>query len=198
MKKILDVTNKPYNKCFACGHLKTPRCNGPRTSSMTLKEWCGYMKDLRDLFGLTNEWIAEQAEVSIKTINKIMARNIDQDIMRETARRIEDVILGNESQAPCFLVFEEEKGSDNLKLDEALAELERASSDVKDYQNLLDNIHNSYNSEMSIVRDEAQRKIQYLLAEIEILRKDLEYWRGENERKSKIIDKYFDKYLNSI
>lgn len=190
MRKTLDVTNKPYNKCFACPHLKTPRCNGPRTASMELPRWCEYMRDLRDLFNLTNEYIAEKADVSLKTINKIMSGKIDQDIYRETARRIEDVILGENGGAACYLAFEEEHLPNNQKLSGALLELERTLKDNDEYRAALDNIHDSYNAEMSIVRDEAQRKIQFLLSEVEHLREEIKYLREENTRKGKLIDMY--------
>lgn len=183
MRRILDVTNKPYNKCFACGHLKTPRCNGPRTSSMELGRWCEYMRDLRDLFNLTNEWIAEKADVSLKTVARIMSGNSDQDIMRDTARRIEDAIIGSDTSSPCYMIFCEETEPNDKKLAEAKIELERVLNDNKDYRVALDNIHASYTAEMQHIRDEAQRKIQYLLAHVERLRL-------ENDRKSKIIDKY--------
>ena len=202
MKKILDVTNKPYNKCFACQHLKTPRCNGPRTASMELARWCEYMRDLRDLFGLTNEYIAEKADVSLKTINKIMSCKADQDIYRDTARRIENVILGENGGAACYLAFEEEHLPKNQQLSTALLELERVLKDNDEYRVALDNIHNSYNAELAITRDESQRKIQFLLAQIEsmrkdmdLMRRDMEYLRNENDRKSRIIDKYLTEHL---
>ena len=203
MKRILDVSNKPYNKCFACGHLKTPRCNGPRTSSMELPRWCEYMRDLRDLFGLTNDYIAEKADVSVKTINKIMSCKTDQDIYRDTARRIEDVILGNDTQSPCYMAFQEETGEE--KLSDAMLELERALKDNNDYRKALDDIHASYKEEMQSIRDEAQRKIQFLLAQIdsmrkdmELMRRDMEYLRNENDRKSRIIDKYLTEHLGLL
>ena len=202
MKRFLNVSDKPYNKCFACQHLKTPRCNGPRTASMELLRWCEYMRDLRDLFGLTNEYIAEKADVSLKTINKIMSCKADQDIYRDTARRIENVILGENGGAACYLAFEEEHSPENQKLSSALLELERALKDNDEYRAALDNIHNSYNTELAIIRDESQRKIQFLLAQIdsmrkdmELMRRDMEYLRNENDRKSRIIDNYLTEHL---
>jgi hypothetical protein len=69
-----------------------------------------------------------------------MAINIEQDIMRATARRIELVIIGPVSDHTCYLDYD----------DSTVAE-----------------------------------RINRLLQEIE-------YWRKENERKAKIIDKYLD------
>jgi hypothetical protein len=107
---------------------------------MDLQNWCEYMRDVKDLARLTNAHIAKEADVSIKTIERIMAINCDQDIMRATARRIELVVVGAVTKHVCEL----------------------------DYGDTT-----------------ATERINSLLAEVE-------YWRKENDRKAKIIDKYLD------
>jgi hypothetical protein len=52
---------------------------------MDLQNWCEYMRDVKELAHLTNAYVAKEAEVSIKTIERIMTINIEQDIMRATA-----------------------------------------------------------------------------------------------------------------
>jgi transcriptional regulator with XRE-family HTH domain len=151
------------------------------------------MRDMKEANGLTNAYIAEKSGVSVKTIEKLMAQNSDQDIMRETARRIEDAIIGSSNQYPCILAFEESAPENTQKLNDALRDLERALVDNNDYRTMLDNIHASYNAEMQIIRDEAQRKIEFLVNEIEALRKDNANLWAENLRKSKIVDMYFEK-----
>jgi hypothetical protein len=69
-----------------------------------------------------------------------MAINIDQDIMRATARRIELVVVGEVGNHDCSI------GADGVT---------------------------------------ASERINKLIAEIE-------YWKKENDRKAKIIDKYLD------
>ncbi len=105
---------------------------------MDLKNWCEYMRDVKELARLTNANIAKEAEVSIKTIERIMAIDDAQDIMRATARRIELVIVGPVGDHACYLDYADGTSAD---------------------------------------------RINRLLQEIE-------YWRKENERKAKIIDKY--------
>ena len=107
---------------------------------MDLQEWCEYMRDVKELAHLTNAYIAKEADVSIKTIERIMSVNIEQDIMRATARRIELAIVGPVGDHTCYLDYSE---------------------------------------------DTAAERINRLMAEIE-------YWRKENDRKAKIIDKYLD------
>jgi hypothetical protein len=89
---------------------------------------------------LTNSYIATEADVSIKTIDRIMAINCEQDIMRATARRIERVVVGPVGDHVCRLTHD---------------------------------------------ADAANEQIAKLLAEVE-------YWKKENDRKGKIIDKYLD------
>ena len=98
------------------------------------------MRDVKELARLTNAYIAKEADVSIKTIERIMAINIEQDIMRAIARRIELAVIGPVGEHTCYL----------------------------DYSD-----------------DTAAERINRLLQEVE-------YWKKENDRKAKIIDKYLD------
>lgn len=98
------------------------------------------MRDVKEIAHLTNAYISKEADVSIKTIERIMAINIEQDIRRATARRIEQVVIGPVTKYFCDLDYDGSAATD---------------------------------------------RITSLLAEIE-------YWRKENDRKAKIIDKYLD------
>lgn len=124
------------------------------------------MRDTKEHDKLTNAYVAEKTGVSIKTIERIMALNCDQDIMRDTARRIEHVILGSDNQHICHLAIEENAPSETIKL--------------------IDDIHASYVKEMQTVRDESK-------VLIERLRSEIDYLRLENERKAKVIDRLLDK-----
>lgn len=189
MKRKQEFGDKPYNRCLSCTHRKV-RCDGPRTSAMELPRWCEFMRDMKDANGLTNQYVSEKSGVSIKTVERIMALNCEQDIMRETARRIEDAVIGSSNQYPCYLAFEESVPEDRRKLDDAMRDLERALDDNKDYRVALDNIHASYNAEMQNIRDDAQKKIEHLLSQIKRLETEVEYLRRDNERKAAVIDKY--------
>lgn len=193
MKVRQDFTDKPYNRCLECQHRTEKRCDGPRTSSMTLARWCEFMRDMKEANGLTNAYISEKSGVSIKTIERLMALNSDQDIMRETARRIEDAIIGLSNQYPCYLAFEENVPTTSIKLNEALHELERALADNNDYRKALDGIHESYKAEMKLIRDEAQAKITDMRSQIDRLQRDNDYLWAENNRKSKVVDMFLEK-----
>ncbi len=139
MKTRQDPSTKPYFRCLSCPRFRKG-CGGIPTREMDLQNWCEYMRDVKDVARLTNAYIAKEADVSIKTIERIMAINIEQDIMRATARRIELVVIGQVGKHICELDYDESATTD---------------------------------------------RIDNLLAEIE-------YWRKENDRKAKIIDKYLD------
>jgi len=192
VKKKTDFAEKPYNRCLSCPHRKV-RCDGPRTSGLELARWCEYMRDMKEVNGLTNAEIADGAGVSVKTIERLMALNADQDIMRDTARRIENVIIGSTSKYPCYLAFEEENRPSEQKLNDAMRELERALADNQDYRAALDNIHSSYKAEMEMIRADAQKKIDFLLSQVAQLRSDNDNLWAENNRKSKVVDMFLER-----
>ena len=146
MKQQHDPSTKPYYRCLSCPKFRN-MCGGMPTRGMDLKEWCEYIRDVMDHFHLSADYVADQSEVSKRKIESIHAINIDQDIMRFTARRVELVVLGPVSRHICDIDFE--PGNIAAKI----ARLEAELADAKD---------------------------------------DVAYWRKENDRKAKIIDKYLE------
>lgn len=175
MKRKMDFTEKPYSKCLTCEHRLAKRCDGPRTAPMELTTWCEYMRDMKEANGLTNAYISEKSGVSVKRIEQLMALNNDQDIMRETARRIENAIIGSLNQFPCYQSFEETATANN------------------DMKAIIDNIHTSYAAERNIIREEAQKRIDEMREQIERLRGEIDYLRLENDRKARVIDKFLER-----
>lgn len=139
MKTRQDPSTKPYYRCLSCPRFRK-LCGGRPTRDMDLRDWCEYMRDVKDVAHLTNAYIAKESEVSIATIEKIMSLRYEQDIMRATARRIELVVIGPVRDHLCDLDYDKNATSET---------------------------------------------ISKLLA-------DVEYWRKENDRKAKIIDKYLE------
>ena len=179
MKIKTDHSEKTYNRCLSCERLEEHGCNGPRTSAMELNRWCEFMRDMKEVKGLTNADVAQKSGISIKRIEQLMALNCDQDIMRETARRIEDAIIGSSNHYPCILAYEESVPNNATKLSETMIELEYT-------RKTLENIHASHDAELQTVRNEAQQKIDYLLKQVERLRTEVDHQR-------KFIDKLLDK-----
>ena len=146
MRKQYDTTTKPYYRCLSCPQFRV-LCGGRPTRDMDYKNWCEYIRDIMDVYHLTIAYVAEKSEVSPKRIELIRAIREDQDIMRATARRIEQVVIGPATNHICGMDFDAGKIAD---------------------------------------------QIAALQAEVATLREDVAYWRKENDRKAKIIDKYLD------
>ena len=100
MKTRPDPSTKPYYRCLLCPRFRKV-CGGRPTRDMDLKNWCEYICDVMDAFHLTSAYVATTAEVSLKTMEKIRAINSEQDLMRGTTRRIEQVVLGPVGEHTC-------------------------------------------------------------------------------------------------
>ena len=134
MKERQDLVNKPYYKCLSCARFRKV-CGGIPTRGMDLQEWCEYMRDVKELAHLTNAYIASEADVSLRTIERIMAINIEQDIMRATARRIELVVIGQVGEHICYI------NSDSTateRMDELLAAVAHLRKESERYAKIID------------------------------------------------------------
>lgn len=100
MKQLRDLSTKPYYSCLLCPGFRTI-CGGMPTRGMDLKEWCECIRDVMDYFGLSCAYVAKEADASIRTVERIHAVKIDQDIMRSTCRRIEIVVFGHATRLLC-------------------------------------------------------------------------------------------------
>ena len=139
MKQRQNASTKPYHRCLSCPRFRS-ECGGIPTRGLDLKEWSEYIRDVMDHFELTAPEVARDADVSQRKVESIHAINIKEDIMRATARRIEQVVLGSVTRYICDMDYESKS---------------------------------------------AAEKIVSLEAEVA-------YWRKENDRKAKIIDKYLE------
>jgi len=135
MRKRTDPSTKPYYKCLSCPRFRKV-CGGIPTREMDLQEWCEYMRDVRDHFHLTNDYIAQEADVSDTTVERIMAINVKQDIMRANARRIELVVIGKVGKHICELEYDaaaiEEKINSLLETIEELREENKRKAKIID------------------------------------------------------------------
>lgn len=123
MKTRQDISTKPYYRCFTCPRFRNT-CGGRPTRDMDQKEWCEYMRDTKDFFHIPNATIAAKADVSIGTIERLMAIDTKQDIMRSTARRIEQAVIGPVGEFTCYLDHDHQAAEQIAALKEKVAELE--------------------------------------------------------------------------
>lgn len=85
---------------------------------------------------MTNAFIAEKADVSIKTIERIMAINCDTDIRRATARRIEQVIIGPVTKYFCDIDYDSSDAAG--KIAELLSQIEELRKENIRYEKIID------------------------------------------------------------
>ena len=143
---------------------------------MTLERWREFMRDMKEVEGLTYAEISKRTQelgvpIPAKTVEKKLAPGGDgQDIMRETARAIELAILGS-APYPCYRAFlESTTGTGAVPFDKT--EIEK--------------LHKHYQDEIQSIREDAQKKIDHLKDQIE-------YLRSINDRNSRIIDRLMEK-----
>ena len=130
MKTRQDPSTKSYFRCLSCPRFRK-LCGGRPTRDMDFDEWCEYMRDVKDITDLTNAEIAKAADVSIATIESIMALNRKQDIMRATARRIELVVIGPVRDHICYLDYDKNAITDTISRLQAEVEYLRKEDERK-------------------------------------------------------------------
>ena len=151
MKQRQDPSTKPYYRCLSCVRFRKS-CGGIPTRGMDLQNWCEYLHDVKDLARLTNARIAEEADVSVKTIERIMAINIDQDIRRATARRIELAIIGPVGEYACCL--DHDTAASTELTNQLRAEVEYWKRESESLQAQLLKIDEQHRKDIRAVREE--------------------------------------------
>ena len=135
MKPRQDTSAKPYHRCLSCPRFRNT-CGGRPTRGMDLHEWCEYMRDVKDMAHLTNAQIAQASDVSLKTIERIMAINCEQDIMRVIARRVELAVIGPVGDHTCYLDYSDGTLMERNKA--LLQEIEHLQKENDRYAKLID------------------------------------------------------------
>lgn len=133
MKQRKDLTQKPYYRCLICPRFRK-LCGGRPTRDMDLLQWCEYICDVMDICGLSISFVAKEAEVSEKTIERIRSRDTKNDIMRATARRIEQVVLGPVGEHTCYL----DTGANAEQATKLLTELEISRKQIERLEKIID------------------------------------------------------------
>lgn len=201
MKKTVVFTDEPYKACLDCSHRAATRCKGPRTSNMTLLEWCKFIRAIKEKAGYTNAEVAEGADVSLSTVESIMSLSRDKDIMRDTARRIENFVLGVGTGYPCYLAFEENVPDVSQRVSNAMRDLERELDEK--HLAALDNLRNSHSAEMLAIKTaneaekdsikaESDAKLQYIRNQLDRAEREKDILWNELTRKASIIDKLIE------
>jgi hypothetical protein len=159
------LEEKPYNICISCSKLGQS-CDGPNFLAMTVERWCEWCHLRRDHLKWKNQTIADKAGVSKVSIDRIMAGDA-KDIRITTMQAVTKALVnGVWGQSPCVLVTESEK---EIYVDNPVI-----IAQCQNLQNTLDTLTEDYQTELAYVREEAQRKIDFLRDQIAIKDKHIE------------------------
>ena len=114
------------------------------------------MRDIRDYFGLSNDYITQKAESSAGTTERIMSAKSTQDIMRATARRYEQAVIGPVGEFTCYLDHGKNTAEQqDAKLSDAEAEVERLKA-------ILRRIDEQHRTDIRVIKEEYQEQIVFL------------------------------------
>ena len=141
--------SKPYNQCITCGHFGTT-CGGANFLSMPIYRMGEWARIRKEYLGWTNEYIADQTGVSLGTVTRFLAGHTD-DIKLTTVQAIIGLLSKDFcGSMPCYDFNSVEASSPIAEL--KIQYYERAISQLKE--------------QLAEAKDEAQKKIDYLRADI--------------------------------
>lgn len=198
-----EVTeDKPFNKCFECKSFRNG-CSGPNLSVMPIGRVCEFLQSVRVFLKYSYQDTADGSGISLATVKRTLCGKVS-DPSFFTISAISTFLLGDPNgKYPCAIPNVTSDSANETKLNDALTKLERAISDNErttadneEYRKALADIHTSYNAEMQLIRDEAKQQFDFARQQIDFLSEEVKYWRAENERKGKLIDRYMEKIVS--
>lgn len=160
------LEEKPYNICISCPKLGQT-CDGPNFLAMAVERWCEWCHLRRDYLKWKNQTIADKAGVSKISIDRIMAGDV-KDLRITTMQAVTKALVnGVWGHSPCVLVADDEaqRYVDNPVI----------VAQCQHLQNTIDTLSEDYKRELAEVRADAQKKIDFLLEQISIKDKQIEW-----------------------
>lgn len=159
------LEEKPYNICISCPHIGQ-NCDGPNFLAMSVERWCEWCHLRRDHLKWKNATISEKSGVSKISVDRIMAGDV-KDLRITTMQAVTKALVnGFWGKSPCVLVTESEKEF-NVDNPVILAQCQQL-------QLKLDTLGEETKQELTYMREEAQRKIDFLRKQVEIKDKHIE------------------------
>lgn len=148
-----NYEEKPYNLCLNCIHIGK-KCDGPNFLAMSTERWSEWVRLRKEYLGWTNAKVAECADVSKVSVDRIMSGNI-KDIRTTTMQAVTKALVnGSWGQYPCALAaMEITTDTDNSVL-------------VNECENLRKALANE--------QDSSKRKIDFLKEQVSFMEKQLE------------------------
>ena len=154
-----SLEEKPYNLCLNCAHIGK-NCDGPNFLAMTTERWCEWCRFRKDYLGWTNAKVAERAEVSKISVDRIMSGNV-KDLRISTMQAITKALVnGSWGKHPCAIVeLSAEKEIVYVDNPELVKKCERLKA-------ALENASTERKAEIAEATSAERRKIEFLKEQI--------------------------------
>lgn len=168
---------KPYDRCITCEKLGT-RCDGPNFLAMTIERWCEWCRLRKEYLHITNAYIAEAADVSKVTVDRIIAGSTT-DIRTSTMQAVTRVLVnGTWGQYPCADPNpEQEKADPNPALE---TRCEEQATEITRLRGIIDQLNAEHRADLRHAEEERKIEVEHLYKEIETIRAS--YQRGLDDR----------------
>ena len=171
------LDEKPHNICISCPKIGKI-CDGPNFLAMPIERWCEWCHLRRDFLNWKNSTIAEKAGVSKISVDRIMAGDV-KDLRITTMQAVTKALVnGVWGQSPCILVTETDK---EIYVDNPVI-----VAQCQHLQNTLDNLSDYYKTEVAAVREDAQKKIDFLRDQLAIKDKQIEWMQSFIHQKDRV------------
>ena len=168
------LEEKPYNICISCSRIGQT-CDGPNFLAMSVERWCEWCRLRRDYLGWKNQTIADKSGISKISIDRIMTGDV-KDLRITTMQAVSRALVnGTWGQSPCVLVTETEK---EIYVDNPVI-----IAQCQQLQHTLDTLSADFQAELTTVREEAQKKIDFLREQITIKDRHFELLHSLIQRK---------------
>ena len=146
------LQEKPYNRCINCIHLGE-LCDGPNFLAMEIERWCEWCHLRKEYLGWTNSHIAELADVSKISVDRIMRVDI-KDLRISTMQAVTKALIdGTWGKYPCVLAAT--GGIDTIECSKLRDEIERLKADHK--------------TEIEALKASEETKVKYLKEQVQFL-----------------------------
>ena len=160
------LEEKPYNICISCPHIGK-ECDGPNFLAMSIDRWCEWCHLRKEFLGWTNKKVAEISGVSKVSVDRIMSGDT-KDLRISTMQAVTKALVnGCWGQSPCMLVLKAEQ--------EIHTENPVIVAQCQHIQDKIDKLSEEYKAEVVAIREEAQKKIDFLLDQIALKDKQIEW-----------------------
>ena len=151
------LEEKPYNICISCPKIGQS-CDGPTFLATSVERWCEWCRLRKEYLGWKNGTLAEKAGVAKISVDRIMKGDV-KDLRITTMQAVTKALVnGSWGQSPCVLVTESEK--------EAHVDNPVLVAQCNYLQTTLDRTIEDHNQALTTLREEAQRKIDFLRDQI--------------------------------